>query len=324
MSSISILGAGYIGLVNSACLSEMGHNVLVADVNADKTMLIAQGQSPIIEDGLDDLLSDGVRQGRLRATNDIRQAVLDTDSSIVCVGTPSCEDGSLDLQYIRVVCQTVGGAIKDKQNRHTVIIRSTMVPGTMNNVVIPVLEKASGLKAFDDFGLAIYPEFLREGAAIRDFYGAAITLFGVRDDQSLAVMREINAGLNSREVVTSLESAEAIKYANNCWHAVKITFANEIGNICRAAGIDGTEVMDIVCEDDRLNISKAYMKPGFAFGGSCLPKDLRAIRSLAAEMEVPTPLFDATLEANRLQVENAAKLAEFIPFQRFFNSGIVK
>ena len=307
---VSILGAGYVGAVSGACLTKMGHEVILADLNADKVARIGAGESPIVEAQLPELLKEGVESGRLTATTDVRAAVLATDASIVCVGTPSREDGSLNLQYVRDVSETIGKAIAEKSTRHTVIMRSTMVPGSMKKVVIPTIEEHSGLKAQEGFGLAIYPEFLREGTAIRDFFEAAITLYGADDDQTIAAMREINAELKSREVVTSVDVAEAVKYANNCWHAVKVSFANEVGNISRAAGIDGTEVMEILCLDDRLNISPAYLRPGFAYGGSCLPKDLRALRALAAEMDVPTPMFDATIAANEIQIEQGAALAK--------------
>ena len=305
---ISILGAGYVGAVSGACLTSMGHEVVLADLNADKVARIGAGESPIVEAQLPELLKEGVESGRLTATTDVRAAVLATDASIVCVGTPSRADGSLNLEYVHDVSETIGGAIAEKSTRHTVIMRSTMVPGSMDKVVVPALERASGMKAQSGFGLAIYPEFLREGTAIRDFFEAAITLYGADDPQTVEVMREINASLTSREVVTSVNVAEAVKYANNCWHATKVSFANEIGNISRAAGIDGVAVMDIVCMDDRLNVSPAYMRPGFAYGGSCLPKDLRALRSLARELGVSTPMFDATIEANDIQIDHGAKL----------------
>ncbi|MCV2866051.1 nucleotide sugar dehydrogenase [Albidovulum sediminicola] len=307
---VSILGAGYVGAVSAACLSDLGNRIVVADVNADKVARIGRGESPIIEAGLDELLKAGVDKGLLTSTTDVKQAVKSTKASIVCVGTPSRADGSLDLQYVKDVCETIGAALREVDHRHTVIMRSTMVPGSMRGLVIPTLEAASGLKAFEDFGLAIYPEFLREGTAIKDFFDAAITLYGVEEEETTEVLRAINKGLASSEVLTSLDAAEAVKYANNCWHAMKISFANEMGNIARAAGIDGIEVMRILCLDTRLNVSTAYMRPGFAFGGSCLPKDLRAIRALAASKGLPTPVFDAALAANELQVDHAAALVE--------------
>lgn len=307
---VSILGAGYVGAVSAACLSDLGNRIVVADVNADKVARIGRGESPIIEAGLDELLKAGVDKGLLTSTTDVKQAVKSTKASIVCVGTPSRADGSLDLQYVKDVCETIGAALKEVDHRHTVIMRSTMVPGSMRGLVIPTLEAASGLKAFEDFGLAIYPEFLREGTAIKDFFDAAITLYGVEEEETTEVLRAINKGLSSSEVLTNLDAAEAVKYANNCWHAMKISFANEMGNIARAAGIDGIEVMRILCLDTRLNVSTAYMRPGFAFGGSCLPKDLRAIRALAASKGLPTPVFDAALAANELQVDHAAALVE--------------
>ena len=305
---ISILGAGYVGAVSGACLAEIGHTVTVVDVDRAKVDLIANGQAPIVEKGLSEMIEANVTAGKLTATSDTGAAIAESDASIVCVGTPSRVNGDLDLQYVETVCRQIGEAIAKKDTRHTVIIRSTMLPGSMRGLVIPTLETASGLKHGEQFGIAIYPEFLRESTAIDDFFAPAIMLLGVDDPATLAVLREINAGIDSQEVVTEIDTAEAVKYANNAWHAVKLTFANEIGNICKGAGVDGQKVMDIVCMDTRLNISRAYMRPGYAFGGSCLPKDLRALRYKAASMDVPTPLFDATLEANRQQVAKSVDM----------------
>lgn len=302
---LSIFGAGYVGAVSGACLSDLGHDVVLADINRAKVDLLNNGQSPIVEKDLPEMIAKNVAAGRLSATTDAAAAVAQSDVSIVCVGTPSKSNGDLNLGYVEAVCGQIGAEIARKSTRHTVIIRSTMLPGSMQSVVIPTLEAASGLEHGKDFGIAIYPEFLRESTAILDFFDPAIMLLGVADDATLEVLREINRGIASKEVVTEIETAEAIKYANNAWHAVKLTFANEIGNICKAAGVDGTRVMEIVCEDTRLNISKAYMRPGYAFGGSCLPKDLRALRYKATALDVPTPLFDATLRANEGQIDAA-------------------
>ncbi|MGD1922619.1 MAG: nucleotide sugar dehydrogenase [Paracoccaceae bacterium] len=305
---VSILGAGYVGAVSGACLAECGHGVTVVDVDRAKVDLIANGQAPIVEKGLSEMIAANVDAGRLTATSDLKQAVADTDVSIVCVGTPSRPNGDLDLRFVETVCAQIGEAVASKSTRHTVIIRSTMLPGSMRGTVIPTLERASGLTYGDGFGLAIYPEFLRESTAIDDFFAPAIMLLGVDDDKTLEVLREINAGIESTEIVTEIDTAEAVKYANNAWHAVKLTFANEIGNICKAAQVDGQKVMDIVCMDTRLNISRAYLRPGYAFGGSCLPKDLRALRYKASSMDVRTPMFDGVMEANSQQVEKSVEM----------------
>ena len=305
---ISIFGAGYVGAVSGACLADLGNTVTLVDVNRAKVDLIDNGQSPIVETELPEMIAKNVEEGRLTATTDSDKAVAGSDVSIVCVGTPSKPNGDLNLEFVETVCKEIGAAIAKKDRRHTVIIRSTMLPGSMRGLVIPTLEAASGLVAGKDFGIAIYPEFLRESTAILDFFDPAIMLLGVEDEATLAVLREINTGIDSKEIVTEIEAAEAIKYANNAWHAVKLTFANEIGNICKAAGVDGQRVMEIVCEDNRLNISKAYMRPGYAFGGSCLPKDLRALRYKAASLDVPTPLFDATMRANERQIDAAFRM----------------
>lgn len=305
---ISILGAGYVGAVSGACLAELGHDVVVADVDRAKVDLIANGQAPIVEKGLSEMIAENVGLNRLTAISDTAEAVATTEASIVCVGTPSRANGDLDLRYVEQVCSEIGEAIAKKDSRHTVIIRSTMLPGSMRGVVIPALEAASGLAHGKDFGIAIYPEFLRESTAIADFFAPAIMLLGVDDPQTLDVLRVVNGSIDSPEIVTEIDTAEAVKYANNAWHAVKLTFANEMGNIAKAAGVDGQKVMDIVCMDTRLNISRAYMRPGYAFGGSCLPKDLRALRYKASSLDVRTPLFDATMEANEQQVAKSVEM----------------
>jgi len=307
---ISIFGAGYVGIVSGACLAERGHDVIMVDVDQAKVQRIAAGESPVVEPELPELLSRHVASGRVAATRDAMAAVADTDMSLVCVGTPSKADGGLNLDYVVDACRSIGAAIAAKGERREIIIRSTMLPGSMRGCVIPTLQAASGGQCGGLFGVAAYPEFMREGNAIQDFFNPAIMLLGVEDETTLGALRQLNAGLGGKEVVTDIETAEAAKYANNAWHAVKLTFANEIGNVCKAAGIDGQAVMDILCEDDRLNISKAYMRPGYAFGGSCLPKDLRALRHLAGQFAVPTPLFDATQAANDRQIEAGVELVE--------------
>ena len=307
---LCIFGAGYVGSVSAGCFAELGHHVTLVDVSQSKIDLIAKGVAPIIEAGLETLIPRHVASGQLTATCDAEAAFADSDLSLICVGTPSQRNGDLDLSYVGRVCEEIGGLIRDSQKLHTVVIRSTMLPGSMRNLVVPTLERCSGKKAGVDFDVAIYPEFLRESTAVKDFMSPSVTVFGVDNERSLATLRALTDGVDAEEAITDFSTAEAIKYANNAWHAVKITFANEIGNVCKAADIDGQAVMDILCKDRRLNISPAYLRPGFAFGGSCLPKDLRALRYKASSMDVRTPLFDATMTANSLQIDTALDMVE--------------
>lgn len=302
---VSIFGIGYVGAVTAACITRDGFPVVAVDVSPSKVKMLAQGVSPIVEPGLADLLKSAVEGHLLTATTSAEEAIDTTDISIVCVGTPSLPNGNLDLSYIAAVSEEIGAALANKDEFHSVVIRSTMLPGSMHGTVIPLLERASGKKAGVDFGIAYYPEFLREATAIADYERPAVIVLGVMDDQTLAQLRAVNTKLTAPEELVDIRTAEAIKYANNCWHAVKITFANEIGNIANAVGIDGHRVMEVVCADKRLNISQAYMKPGMAYGGSCLPKDLRALRYKARSMEVNTPLLDATHLSNQAQIDRA-------------------
>jgi GDP-mannose 6-dehydrogenase len=307
---ISIFGLGYVGCVTAACLARDGHDVVGVDVNPVKVAGIAAGKSPIIERGLDDLLKTVVREGKLRATIDARDAVFDSDISLICVGTPSNPNGSLNTRYVESVCQEIGLAINQKGGYHTVVVRSTVLPGTVEEKVVPILEEFSGLSVGADFGVAMNPEFLREGTAITDYYDPSFIVIGQFDQRSGAAVQEMYNGINAQIIRTSIKTAEMMKYANNTFHALKISFANEIGNLCKAHGIDGRDVMDIICQDDRLNISPAYLKPGFAFGGSCLPKDLRAILYRSKERDMETPLLAAILESNQRQIERGIEMVE--------------
>lgn len=308
MVRVSVFGIGYVGAVTAACICRDGFEVVAVDVNAGKVAIMAKGLSPIVEPQLPELLADAVSSGRLRATTDAADAIANTDLSIICVGTPSLPNGSLDLGYVQAVSEEIGAALANKTEFHSIVMRSTMLPGSMHSVVIPALERASGKRAGIDFGVAYYPEFLREVTAIADYRDPSVIILGTMDEITLGRLREINAGLTAPEMVVDIRTAEAIKYANNSWHAVKITFANEIGNISQAAGVDGHRVMQAVCADRRLNISTAYMTPGMAYGGSCLPKDLRALRYKARTMEVPTPLLDSVAASNSAQVGRAFDL----------------
>ena len=306
--NISIFGLGYVGAVCAGCLSARGHNVVGVDISPAKIDMINQGKSPIVEPGLEQLLQQAVQQGRLYGTTDVQRAVLDTELSLLCVGTPSKKNGDLDLVYMEAVCRQIGEALRDKAGRHTVVVRSTVLPGTVNNVVIPLLEQASGKKAGVDFGVAVNPEFLRESTAIKDYDFPAMTVIGELDTQSGDILQSLYEGLDAPVIRKSIEVAEMIKYTCNVWHATKVTFANEIGNIAKACGVDGREVMEVVCQDKALNLSQYYMRPGFAFGGSCLPKDVRALTYRASQLDVEHPLLASIMSSNRSQVQNAFDL----------------
>jgi GDP-mannose 6-dehydrogenase len=306
--NISIFGLGYVGAVCAGCLSARGHQVLGVDVAQAKIDMINQGRSPIVEPGLEQLLLDGVRQGRLRGTTDVQAAILATELSLLCVGTPSKANGDLDLVYMEAVCREIGAALRDKASRHTVVVRSTVLPGTVKNVVIPLLEQASGKQAGLDFGVAVNPEFLRESTAIQDYDFPAMTVIGELDSRSGDLLASLYQGLDAPVIRKSIEVAELIKYTCNVWHATKVSFANEIGNIAKASGVDGREVMDVVCQDYKLNLSRYYLRPGFAFGGSCLPKDVRALTYRASQLDVAHPLLGSIMASNRNQVANALDL----------------
>ncbi|WP_417705862.1 GDP-mannose 6-dehydrogenase [Pseudomonas sp.] len=302
---ISIFGLGYVGAVCAGCLSARGHDVIGVDISANKIDLINNGKSPIVEPGLEELLQQGLRQGRLRGTTDVAAAVLESDVSFICVGTPSKRNGDLELNYIEGVCREIGMAMRDKNERHTVVVRSTVLPGTAKNVVLPILEDCSGKKAGVDFGLAVNPEFLRESTAIKDYDFPPMTVIGELDTASGDLLASLYEELDAPIIRKDIEVAEMIKYTCNVWHAAKVTFANEIGNIAKAVGVDGREVMDVVCQDHKLNLSKYYMKPGFAFGGSCLPKDVRALNYRAGSLDVEAPLIGSLMRSNAAQVQKA-------------------
>jgi GDP-mannose 6-dehydrogenase len=306
--SVSVFGAGYVGAVTAACIAKTGVKVVAVDLDKNKVEQIARGISPIVEPGLPELLKSGVEKGLITATTDAKAAVAQTNLSIVCVGTPSDPSGEPNLRYAVGAAKDIGAAIAQKSEFHSVVVRSTMLPGSMTGAIIPALEEASGKKARGGFGIAYYPEFLREATAIHDYENPSVIVLGVEDELTLARLRQLNAHLTAPEKLVDITTSEAIKYANNCWHATKLTFANEIGNIARACGIDGHKVMEAVCMDTRLNISPAYMKPGMAFGGSCLPKDLRALRAKGRSVNVQTPLLDGVSIANDVQIQRAFQL----------------
>jgi GDP-mannose 6-dehydrogenase len=303
---ISIMGLGYVGAVSAGCLAEEGHEVIGVDPQQAKVDLINEGRTPIIERDIGDMIERKVREGRLRATTNVYEAVRHSDLSLICVGTPSMGNGHIDLTYVKRVCQQIGEALKDHHG-HTVVVRSTMLPGTMRNVVIPALEEASGLKAGEDFGLCINPEFLREGTAVHDYFHPPKTVIGEIDAASGDVLVKLYGHMPCPLIRTDYETAEMVKYADNTWHALKVGFANEIGNICKALKLDSHKLMDIFCQDTKLNLSPYYLKPGFAFGGSCLPKDVRAISYKAKTLDVSVPIINAILPSNQEQIERGIR-----------------
>jgi GDP-mannose 6-dehydrogenase len=305
---VSIFGLGYVGTVSAGCFAKDGHQVVGVDPVPAKVDLISKGLSPIVEAEIGEIIAEAVNSGRLQVTGDPNQAILKTDLSFVCVGTPSQINGNLDLHYIRRICEQIGAALRDKDTHHTVVIRSTILPGTMHGVVIPVLEEFSGKVAGIDFDVCHNPEFLREGSAVRDFNSPPMTVIGELNPASGSLLAQLYEGLDAPVIRTDLKTAEMIKYVDNAWHALKVGFANEIGNLSKALGVDGHRVMEIFCEDKKLNISAAYLMPGFAFGGSCLPKDLRALKYIAKTHDLDLPILGSILPSNDLQLDRALKL----------------
>ena len=302
---VSVFGLGYVGCVSAAAFADEGHEVVGVDVVADKVAAVNEGRSPIVEPGLDEVLQRGVQSGRLRATAHTGDAVRATDLTLICVGTPSRKNGSLDLAYLTRVCTEIGEVLRDKDSYHVVVVRSTVLPGTTHDTVIPALENASGKKYGQHFGVSVNPEFLREGTALRDFKHPPLTLVGHNHAADAAPTKALYQNIEAPLFSASIRVAEMIKYTSNAWHAVKVVFANEIGNLCKRVGVDSHEVMDIFCQDTKLNLSPYYLKPGFAFGGSCLPKDVRALQYRAKEMDLEMPLLSSVLSSNHLQVEHA-------------------
>ncbi len=300
---ISIFGLGYVGAVSAACLARDGNRVIGVDPNPTKVDLINAGKSPIVEEGVSDLIGGAVQGAMLSATADSATAVADSEVSLICVGTPSNGNGSLDLRYVRQVCQEIGQALREKDAFHVVAVRSTMLPGSMNDVVIPALEEASGKTAGHAFGVCNNPEFLREGTAVRDYDSPPKIVVGESDWGSGDRIVEMYAHIDAPLVRTDIETAEMVKYVDNVWHALKVGFANEVGNICKSLNLDGHEVMDIFCRDTKLNLSPYYLRPGFAFGGSCLPKDVRALTYKGKTLDIDLPILNAIIPSNMRQVE---------------------
>jgi GDP-mannose 6-dehydrogenase len=302
---ISIFGLGYVGTVSAACLAAHGHEVVGVDSNQTKVDLINGGIAPIVEKDIGEMIAHARGESLLSATTSVVSAVAETTLSIVCVGTPSQLNGNLDLSYVRRVCEEIGAAIRSKSDFHVVVIRSTILPGSMRNVIIPALEEASGKVAGRDFGVCNNPEFLREGTAVFDYNHPPKTIIGETDSFAGDVLLQLYSHLDAPLVRTTIEVAEMVKYVDNNWHALKVTFANEVGSICKALTIDSHHVMEIFCKDTKLNLSSYYLRPGFAFGGSCLPKDVRALTYKARTMDLDLPVLNAILPSNERQIQKA-------------------
>ncbi|QRP45459.1 nucleotide sugar dehydrogenase [Amycolatopsis sp. FDAARGOS 1241] len=305
---ISVFGLGYVGCVSAACLAGRGHEVVGVDVNPVKVDLVTRGNAPVVEERIGELTAEVVASGALRATTDVAEAVAATDVSLVCVGTPSAPNGSLSTEYLERVAEQIGEVLAHKGTRHTVVFRSTMLPGTCLDLLVPILEKAGGRTAGVDFGVAVNPEFLREGTSVRDFYDPPKTVIGELDPASGDIVAALYEGLPGNVFRVPIPVAEMTKYADNAFHGLKIGFANELGAICRALGLDSHKVMDVFLADRKLNVSPAYLRPGFAFGGSCLPKDLRGLVYAARRADVSVPILAHVLPSNSDHLQRAFDL----------------
>lgn len=307
---VSVLGLGYVGCVSAACLAELGNTVIGLDVDERKLAPLREGRSPIVEPGLAELVKKGVDEGRLTVTDEYESAIRGSDVSLVCVGTPSTDSGSPNLDYTRRVCSQIAAVIARKDDFHTVVFRSTIPPGTVEDEMIPILERESGKKEGEDFGVCFNPEFLREASAVKDFYKPPKIVIGERTPGSRAgdVLAELYETIDAPLARVQIRVSEMVKYADNCFHALKVCFANEIGNLCKAVGVpDSHQVMKVFCLDTQLNLSPYYLKPGFAFGGSCLPKDLRAVVRMSHETGIECPVLSAALPSNQIQIERAVE-----------------
>ena len=306
--SISVFGLGYVGTVSAACLAYRGNSVIGVDLNRTKVEAMNSGNSPIVEPGVSKIIAESHKADRLHATSSAETAVLNSEISLLCVGTPSLRNGKLDLGHIEPVCREIGEIIKKKDSFHLVVLRSTVLPGTAETIVVPTLEKASGKRLGPDFGVCVNPEFMREGTAVADFLEPAITIIGAADKAHSNRLRELYAWVPGRIFETSFRSAEMVKYVSNAWHAVKVAFANEIGTLARELEVDAESMVEIFTSDTKLNISATYLNPGFAFGGSCLPKDLRALNYKAKELDLKLPLFESILPSNEEHLVRAVEM----------------
>lgn len=305
--SVSVFGLGYVGSVTAACLARNGHSVIGVDIEEEKLDSIRSGRAPLGEAGLDDIIRDGVVSGKLTVTNDAAHAIENSELSLVCVGTPNLDSGALTTGHLQRVCEQIGQALKSATRDHVVCIRSTMLPGTLRQVIVPTLEKSSGLKSGNEFHVAVNPEFLREGSAIADFDNPPKIVIGTDSNFAAEIVARLTAGISARVFHIPADVAELVKCVDNAWHATKITFGNEVGELCRIAEIDSHELMDVFLSDTQLNISPAYLRPGFAFGGSCLPKDLRALNYFSRHADTDLPMLNQVLRSNTGQIERVAK-----------------
>ena len=304
---ICVFGLGYVGAVSAACLAQDGHEVIGIDPEQTKVDLINAGKTPIIEKGIGEIIKEQVETGQLSATTDAAIAIPHADILLICVGTPSLPNGGIDLKAIRNVCEQIGQSLATQDTAPIIVVRSTMLPGTMRQVVIPALEASSGKRAGADFGVCNNPEFLREGTAVYDYYNPPKTVIGELGKSSGDVLASLYVKMPAPLIRTDIETAEMVKYADNAWHALKVGFANEIGNLCKGVDVDAHRVMEIFCQDTKLNLSPYYLKPGFAFGGSCLPKDLRALLYKAKTLDLTLPILSAILPSNQLQIDRGVR-----------------
>jgi GDP-mannose 6-dehydrogenase len=303
--TVSVFGLGYVGTVTAACLASKGHCVMGVDLNPTKVGSLQTGRSPIVEPRVNELVSEAHEAGRLGATADSGAAVLGSEISFLCVGTPSLRNGKLDLGHIEPVCRDIGETLKKKEAFHLVVLRSTVLPGTAESIVIPTLEKTSGKRMGKNFGVCVNPEFMREGTAVTDFFEPSMTIIGAADPSHAALLRELYCWAPGQIFETSFRSAEMVKYVCNAWHALKVAFANEVGTMAKELNVDAATVMEMFAADIKLNISPTYLKPGFAFGGSCLPKDVRALNYRAKELDLRLPLFESIMPSNDQHLERA-------------------
>ena len=307
--AISIVGLGYVGAVSTACLSSLGHQVIGVDIDPVKVASIAAGKSPIHEKDLERLLTDGLQNGLVSATDDLEQAVVDTDVTFVSVGTPTAADGGCDHSYIDAAARAIGAGLRRKDTFHVVVMRCSIPPGVTMGFMAPIIEEVSGKTLGEEFGVCFNPEFLREGVAVDDFYAPPKTVIGANDDRSASILSRIYDAVDDAPIVTSVETAEMVKYVDNVWHAAKVCFANEVGRLCKPLGVDSHAVMDVFVQDTKLNLSPYYLKPGFAFGGSCLPKEVRAVAHIARQQGVDLPMIESLGVSNAAHIEEAVEMA---------------
>ncbi len=320
--AISVIGLGYVGAVSMACLSHLGFRMVGVDISREKVDAIKEGRSPIVEERLGELLDEGVKSGLIDATQNLVAAVLDTDVTFLSVGTPTSKDGGCDFTFVRQASRAIGQAIGMKSGYHVVVLRCSVPPGTTLDVVVPEVEMASGKKLGKDFGVCFNPEFLREGVAVADFFDPPKTVVGASDERAEQTVTAIYGAVDKNVIFTSIESAEMVKYVDNVWHATKVAFGNEVGRLCKKLGIDSHDVMNIFVKDLKLNLSPYYLKPGFAFGGSCLPKEVRAVSHIAHAMGVEVPLIDSLTVSNQRHIAQAINLLKPYSGKRFGFLGV--